>query len=58
MLVQDIEVQLVRPPVSVRPASAGCLWVWYARYWVFPVVCHNVTSFRCLILSTVVPPII
>jgi hypothetical protein len=48
MLVQDIEVQLVRPPVSVRPASAGCLWVWSARYRVLSVVNHNVTSFRCI----------
>jgi hypothetical protein len=31
MLVQDIEVQLVGPPVSVRLASTCCLWVCSAR---------------------------
>jgi hypothetical protein len=45
MLVQDIEVQLVGPPVSVRHASAGCLWVWSARYRVLSFVSHNVSSF-------------
>jgi hypothetical protein len=46
MLVQNIEVQLVGPPVSVRPAPAGCLWVWCARYRVLSVVGHNAASFR------------
>jgi len=32
MLVQDIEVQLVRPPVSVRRAATGGVVVSAARY--------------------------
>src|SRR5690606_4722089 len=31
-LVEDVEIQLLGPPVSVRPTPAGCLWVWYTRY--------------------------
>jgi hypothetical protein len=34
------------------------LWVCSARCRALFVVSHNVASFRCLILSTVVPPII
>jgi hypothetical protein len=34
------------------------LWVCSAHYRVLSVVSHNVTSSRCLILSTVVLPII
>ena len=45
MLVQDIELQLVRPPVSVRRAAAGCLWVCSARSLSSSII---ITSFRCV----------
>jgi hypothetical protein len=54
MLVQDLDLQLIRPPVSVRRASAGWLFVCSARCRALSVVSHNLTSYRCLSLSTVV----
>jgi len=48
MLVQDIEPQLVRPPVTVRRASAGCLWVCSSRYRGLAFFIHNISSFRCV----------
>jgi hypothetical protein len=44
--MQDIEVQLVGPPVSVRRAPAGCLWVSSACYRVLAIFIHKVSSFR------------
>ena len=43
MLVQDLDFQLIRPPVAVRRASTGCLFVCSARYRALSVVSHNVT---------------
>jgi hypothetical protein len=45
MLVQDIELQLVRPPVSVRRAAAGSLLVSPARYRGLAFFIHNISSF-------------
>jgi hypothetical protein len=42
MLVQDIELQLVRPPVSVRRAAAGNVFVSTARSFFI----HDSYSFR------------
>jgi hypothetical protein len=44
--VEDLEVQLVRPPVPVRRASAGCAFVSTARYRALAIFIHNVYSFR------------
>jgi hypothetical protein len=44
MLVQDIELQLVRPPVSVRRAAAGRVFVGSARSFFI----HDISSFRCV----------
>ena len=48
MLVQDIELQLVRPPVSVRRAAAGSVFVSPARYRALAFFIHNISSFRCV----------
>ncbi len=53
VLMKNLEVQLVRPPVPVRRASAGCLFICSARYRALAVVSHKVSSFRCLNLCTV-----
>jgi hypothetical protein len=45
MLVQDIEVQLVGPPVSVRRASTLSVFVIYARYRVFFFIHDNAPFF-------------
>ncbi len=48
MLVQNVQLQLVRPPVTVRRASAGHVFVSPARYRALAIVIHNVYSFRCV----------
>jgi hypothetical protein len=44
MLVQDIQLQLVRPPVSVRRAAASSVLVSSARSFFI----HDIYSFRCV----------
>ena len=46
MLVEDIERQLVRPPVLVRRAAASSVCV--ARYRALAVFTHSIRSFRCV----------
>jgi hypothetical protein len=46
VLVEDPEVQLVRPPVPVRRASASRVFVSTARYRALAIFIHNVYSFR------------
>ena len=53
VLVKNLQVQLVRPPVPVRRASAGSGFVCSARYRALAIFIHNVSSFRCLNLCTV-----
>ena len=43
--MEDPEVQLVRPPVPVRCASAGRVFVRTARYRELAIFTHNVFSF-------------
>ena len=45
MLAQDVQPQLVRPPVTVRRAAAGHVFVSPARYRALAIVIHNVYSF-------------
>ncbi|KUG22569.1 hypothetical protein ASZ90_007661 [hydrocarbon metagenome] len=45
MLMQNIEFQLIRPPVTVRRAFTGYLLVCPARYRALTVFIHNVSSF-------------
>jgi hypothetical protein len=52
MLVQEIELQLVRPPVSVRRAAAGGVFVSSARYRTLAIFIHDICSFRCVNCST------
>jgi hypothetical protein len=40
MLMQNLEVQLVRPPVPVRRATAGYLFAGFARYRAIAVLTH------------------
>ena len=47
LLVQDMELQFVRPPVPVRRASAGHVFVITARYQVLAIFIHDIYSFRC-----------
>jgi hypothetical protein len=42
MLVQDIEPQLVRPPVAVRPSDACDVFGSLARYQVLAVFVHYI----------------
>jgi hypothetical protein len=44
MLVQDIKLQLVRPPVPVRGATAGDLLARSARDWAPVLVIHKIAS--------------
>ena len=48
MLVQDIELQLVRPPVLVRRAAAGRMFVTFARHRALAAFIHGIHSFRCM----------
>ncbi len=48
VLVQNIQVQLVRPPVPVRSASAGHGYGSFARYRTLFLVTHEIVSFRCI----------
>ncbi len=53
--MQNMKVQLVRPPISVRLATAGYLFAGSASYRAFFFVSHNlppiavwIYSFRCI----------
>jgi hypothetical protein len=48
LLVQEIELQLVRPPVLVCRAAAGSVFVNSARYWALVTFTHNACSFGCV----------
>ncbi len=48
VLMKNLEVQLVRPPVPVRCATAGSGFVSFARYRALAIFIHKVSSFRCL----------
>jgi hypothetical protein len=48
MLVQDLELLLVRPPVSVRRATAGSVFMNPARYRGLAFFTHNISSIRCV----------
>ncbi len=48
VLVQNLQVQLVRPPVPVRRASAGSGFVGSARYRALAIFLHKVSSFPAL----------
>jgi hypothetical protein len=51
MLVQNIQVQLVRPPVSDRRASAGYLLASSAHYRALFSVIHKVASLQFDVIS-------
>src|SRR5210317_388963 len=53
MLVENVKVQLVRPPVAVRGAAAGDLLAGFACDRALAFVTHNASSFWCMNLFTV-----
>ena len=55
--MENLEVQLVRPPVPVRRATAGRVFVSSARYRALAIFIHNVYSFRCVKREAAVNPI-
>jgi hypothetical protein len=45
MLVQNVKVQLVRPPISVRRTTAGCLFASSTRYRALAIFIHLCSPF-------------
>jgi hypothetical protein len=48
MLVQNMKVQLVRPPVPDRLAASGFMCVSSTRYRAIFLGTHDIGSFRCM----------
>jgi len=48
VLMKNPEVQLVRPPVPIRPAASGNGFACPARYRALAFFIHNISSLRCL----------
>jgi hypothetical protein len=53
MLVQNVKIQLIRPPVPDRRASAGWLFVCSARYRALAIFIHKVSSFGWCLLKII-----
>ena len=54
--MQDIELQLVRPPVSVRRAAAGSVFVSSARYRALAFFIHDICSLKNSLRSVLIYP--
>jgi len=53
VLMKNLEVQLVRPPIPDRRATAGCLFARSARDRALTVFIHTVSSFRYVSFESV-----